>query len=58
MSVVMMFGAGALVGLVTLTVIFLVTLLVEKPVTWETREPEETEETEAPDAQRRDRSVL
>ncbi|WP_190318578.1 hypothetical protein [Nocardiopsis listeri] len=52
MSVVMMFGAGALVGLVTLTVIFLVTLLVEKPVT---REPEETE---APDAQRRDRSVL
>lgn len=55
MSVVMMFGAGALVGLVTLTVIFLVTLLVEKPVTWETREPEETE---APDTQRRDRSVL
>ena len=52
MSVVMMFGAGALVGLVALTVVFLVTLLTEKPLTWE------SEETEAPDAQRRDRSVL
>ncbi|MGW8436857.1 hypothetical protein ACWGKS_17040 [Nocardiopsis sp. NPDC055879] len=52
MSVVMMFGAGALVGLVALTVVFLVTLLTEKPLTWE------SEETEVPDAQRRDRSVL
>ncbi len=33
MSVVMMFGAGALVGLVALTAVVLVTLLTEKPET-------------------------
>ncbi|WP_431872379.1 hypothetical protein [Nocardiopsis eucommiae] len=31
MSVVMMLGAGALVGLVALTVLFLVTLLSDRP---------------------------
>ncbi|WP_017581114.1 hypothetical protein [Nocardiopsis valliformis] len=31
MSVVMLFGAGALIGLVALTVVILVTLLTEKP---------------------------
>lgn len=43
MSVVMMFGAGALVGLVALTIVFLVTLLAERPLRGETRESEETE---------------
>ena len=55
MSVVMMFGAGALIGLVALTVVFLVTLLTERPVGQRTQE---MEEAQAPDAQRRDRSVL
>ncbi|PWV49341.1 MULTISPECIES: hypothetical protein [Nocardiopsis] len=31
MSVVMLLGAGALVGLVTLTVLFMVTLLSDRP---------------------------
>lgn len=44
MSVVMMLGAGALIGLVALTVVVLVTLLTERP---RDREPE-----------RRDRSML
>ncbi|GAA1071843.1 MULTISPECIES: hypothetical protein [Nocardiopsis] len=33
MSVVMLFGAGALIGLVALTAVILVTLLTEKPQT-------------------------
>lgn len=33
MSVVMLFGAGALIGLVALTAVILVTLLTEKPET-------------------------
>ena len=33
MSVVMLFGAGALIGLFALTAVILVTLLTEKPET-------------------------
>ncbi|WP_304450729.1 hypothetical protein [Nocardiopsis sp. YSL2] len=33
MSVVMLFGAGALIGLVALTLVVIVTLLMEKPPT-------------------------
>lgn len=44
MSVMVLFGAGALIGLVALTAVILVTLLTERP---RAREPEH-----------RDRSVL
>lgn len=40
MSVVMLFGAGALIGLVALTAVILVTLLTEKPQT-EAQSPED-----------------
>jgi hypothetical protein len=40
MSVVMLFGAGALIGLVALTAVILVTLLTEKPQTG-TQSPED-----------------
>ncbi|CAL9598800.1 hypothetical protein SUDANB121_05409 [Nocardiopsis dassonvillei] len=54
MSVVMLFGAGALVGLVALTAVIIVTLLTEDPDRIETLDAEEPGE-ERPVA---DRSVL
>ncbi|WP_285731157.1 hypothetical protein [Nocardiopsis sp. ATB16-24] len=56
MSVVVLFGAGALIGLVALTVVVIITLLTEEPDT-----AAEESSGEGPDPEKpvtRDRSVV
>lgn len=58
MSVVMLFGAGALIGLVALTFVVIVTLLVEKPPTSPAdSEPADRESPDGEAAGRADRPV-
>ncbi|MFE3461670.1 hypothetical protein ACFXKD_29365 [Nocardiopsis aegyptia] len=59
MSVVMLFGAGALIGLVALTLVVIVTLLVEKPPTPPAaRETADDEAADRAAVDREDRPVL
>ncbi|NYH50507.1 hypothetical protein HNR06_000096 [Nocardiopsis arvandica] len=59
MSVVVLFGVGALIGLVALTVVVIVTLLMERPESAAEETPSEPSDTAEPArAPARDGSVV